>query len=394
MCGNNFLRWGRLRKIFVFKVENIIITNHIARRAGLAVQQRIDQLGIGQKMQDLPEELWHASFRFYVKEDPTRKGGPNLRMIRLDPKKPSLTVTGYIFNKFVHPFENRFITVREAARLQGFPDSVTFKGSLTSTQIQIGNAVPVPLAKAVFKSVLQSAKHLGFNNDVLTGLSLFSGSGGTDIGAEETSYDGLRIDTKVAMDKWLDACNTLQGFYGTDMNVLHQDILQIEDPLTFWRETLGANNPPDVIHGGPPCQVFSQAGKQKGTVDERGQLVFEFLRFVQQLMPPFFIMENVANIKGVGGGLLYSRIMEHAHSLGYNVTVATLLAADFGAPQLRQRLFFLGCRNDIGTLLPPEPTHHEFPTLFSQPFITVGQSFAGLPKAIFSGKSSELATTA
>ena len=371
-----------------------MITNHIARRAGIAVQQRIDQLGIGQKMQDLPEELWHESFRFYVKEDPTRKGGPNLRMIRLDPAKPSLTVTGYIFNKFVHPFENRFITVREVARLQGFPDDVTFEGSLTSTPLQVGNAVPVPLAKAVFESVLQSAKYLGFNSDVLTGLSLFSGSGGTDIGAEQASYGGLRIATKVALDKWLDACNTLQGFYGTTMNVLHQDILQIEEPLTFWREASRDINPPDVIYGGPPCQAFSQAGKQRGTVDERGQLVFEFLRFVQQLMPPFFVMENVANLRGVGGGLLYSQIMEQAHDLGYNVTVATLLAADFGAPQLRQRLFFLGCRDDIGTLLPPEPTHHEYPTLFSQPYITVGQSFVGLPKATFITKNSELATTA
>src|SRR5438477_9329603 len=124
-----------------------MVPNHIARSVGPAVQQRIDKLGIGQKMQDLPEELWHESFRFYVKEDPTRQGGPNMRMIRLDPDKPSLTVTGYIFNKFVHPFEDRFITVREAARLQGFPDTLKFEGTLTSTQQQIGNAVPLPLAQ-------------------------------------------------------------------------------------------------------------------------------------------------------------------------------------------------------------------------------------------------------
>lgn len=259
---------------------------------------------------------------------------------RLDPEKPSLTVTGYIFNKFVHPFENRFITVREAARLQGFPDTVKFEGSLTSTQMQVGNAVPVPLAKAVFESVLQSATRLGFNRDVLTGLSLFSGSGGTDIGAEQASHGRLRIATKVALDKWLDACRTLQTFRGTHSNVLQQDILQIKEPLKFWRETSRDINPPDIIYGGLPCQAFSQAGKQKGTVDERGQLVFEFLRFVQQLMPPFFVMENVSNLKGVGGGLLYHQIMERAQDLGYNITVATLLAADFGSPQLRQRLFF------------------------------------------------------
>ena len=77
------------------------VANHIARRVGKEVQKRISALKVGQKMQDLPEELWHDSFRYYVKEDPNRKGGPNLRLIRLDPAKPSLTVTGYIFNKFV-----------------------------------------------------------------------------------------------------------------------------------------------------------------------------------------------------------------------------------------------------------------------------------------------------
>ena len=100
--------------------------NHITRRVGKEVQERIDTLKIGQKMQDLPEHLWHKSFRFYVKEDPTRVGGPNLRMIRLEPDKPSLTVTAFIFNKFVHPYENRFVTAREAARLQGFPDDLEF----------------------------------------------------------------------------------------------------------------------------------------------------------------------------------------------------------------------------------------------------------------------------
>ncbi|MCZ7672249.1 MAG: hypothetical protein M5U34_36560 [Chloroflexi bacterium] len=96
------------------------IYNHVPRTVGIDVQRRINALKIGQKMQDLPEELWHESFRFYVKEDTTRKGGPNLRIIRLDPEQPSLTVTGYIFNKFVHPYENRFITPREAPDYKDF----------------------------------------------------------------------------------------------------------------------------------------------------------------------------------------------------------------------------------------------------------------------------------
>ena len=172
------------------------ISNHICRKVGPTVQERIDTLKIGQKMQDLPEHLWHESFRFYVKEDPNRVGGPNIRLLRLDPAKPSLTVTGFVFNKFVHPYENRFISVREAARLQGFPDDLEFKGSLTSTQQQVGNAVPVQLGKAVCETVLAYAGRCGFKKD-LSALSLFSGAGGMDIGAHQAEANGLKIKTKL-----------------------------------------------------------------------------------------------------------------------------------------------------------------------------------------------------
>ena len=233
-----------------------MLANHIARNAGHLVQQRIEHLDIGQKMQDLPEELWHESFRYYVKEDPNRQGGPNLRMIRLDPSKPSPTVTGFIFNKFVHPFENRFVTVREAARLQGFPDKLAFFGTLTSTQQQVGNAVPIPLAKAIFKSVLNFARQYGFNVTSLKGLSLFSGAGGMDIGAEQADFEGLRIDTKLALDKWTDACNTLRGYYGSRVNVVNGDISELEDPLQFWRNLSSVSDRPDIVYGGPSMPVI------------------------------------------------------------------------------------------------------------------------------------------
>ncbi|MGH2509262.1 MAG: DNA (cytosine-5-)-methyltransferase [Ktedonobacteraceae bacterium] len=362
-----------------------MITNHIARKVGVTVQQRINHLGVGEKMQDLPEELWHKSFRFYVREDPTRQGGPNLRMIRLDPTKPSLTVTGYIFNKFVHPTENRFITVREAARLQGFPDELTFEGTLTSTQQQVGNAVPIPLAKAVFASVLQNAITLGFNSHALTAFSLFCGAGGLDIGAEQGRQKNLHIHTKVSLDNWSDACKTLQGYYGDRAHIICRDITTIENPVQCWQTLSGETNTPDLVYGGPPCQAFSQAGKQRGTTDERGNLIAEFLRFIKALRPAFFVMENVSNLKGVESGTLYKQILDQIEDLGYNLTVDTLLAADFGAPQLRRRILFLGCRKDIGHLSLPTPTHSESPTLFDQLYTTVGEAFQGLPEARYNG---------
>ena len=367
-----------LHNISTSDVCTVPVSNHIARRVGKDVQARIDALGIGQKMQDLPEHLWHKSFRFYVKEDPNRKGGPNLRLIRLDPAYPSLTVTAYIFNKFVHPFENRFISVREAARLQGFPDTFKFEGTLTSTQMQVGNAVPVSLAQAVFKQIGDHARERGFGGK-LTAFSLFSGAGGMDIGAEESG----EIDTRVALEYWFDACNTLQTYFRDRLCVVQNSILNVADPLALWREKTGLNDAPYIVYGGPPCQAFSQAGKQKALEDERGQLIYEFLRFVKALQPAYFVMENVSNLKGVSGGSLYRHIQECMTAMGYEVNIAPLLAADYGTPQLRWRLFFIGSRADLGTVRMPEPTHAAMPQLFGlQPHKTVGEAFCNLPSTI------------
>lgn len=358
-----------------------MINNHIARKVGEIVQKRIDHLGIGQKMQDLPEELWHESFRFYVKEDSTRKGGPNMRMIRLDPKKPSLTVTGFIFNKFVHPYENRFVTVREAARLQGFPDDFSFWGSLTSTQQQVGNAVPIPLGKALFSQIRDFAiQNELIKNNSMSALSLFCGAGGLDLGAYLASNDTCKIDVQVAMDCWEDACNSLKQYTPIVTNVQKADISSIDDPLKFWFENSKSLETPDIVFGGPPCQAFSQAGKQKALDDERGVLVFQFIRFIEKLRPKFFIMENVANLQSINGGKLYRDIIYLMAALGYNVTSGILCAADYGAPQLRRRMIFMGCRTDIGVVHLPEPTHTESPSLLGLPlYMTVEDAFKGLP---------------
>lgn len=359
------------------------VANHIARRVGPDVQRRIDVLKIGQKMQDLPEELWHASFRYYVKEDPNRQGGPNLRMIRLDPDRPSLTVTGYIFNKFVHPYENRYVTVREAARLQGFPDAVTFEGGLGSTQLQVGNAVPVPLARAVFDTILRHAAHKD-TREPLAAFSLFSGAGGMDIGADEANVNGFMLHTRVSLDNWDDACRTLRRYYGDRCAVIERDITTVPDARRLW-EQHADERPPDVVYGGPPCQSFSQAGKQRGVDDDRGQMIFAFLRFVEQLQPRYFVLENVSNLRGVGGGTLYRDVLSRIAALRYHVSVDLLSAADYGTPQLRQRVIFLGSRADVGPVALPEPTHTPFATLFgSPPYVTVGEAFNGLPQATFS----------
>jgi DNA (cytosine-5)-methyltransferase 1 len=340
-------------------------------------------------MQDLPEELWHESFRYYVKEDSTRRGGPNLRMIRLDPSKPSLTVTGYAFNKFVHPHADRFITVREAARLQGFPDDLEFMGSLTSMQQQVGNAVPVEMSSAIFSHLLANASKNG-QSKKLNALSLFSGAGGLDIGAQRSKHDGHCIEVPLAIDNWKDACDTLSNYAGPRTTVRQQDISKIDDPSEYWRDATRLSRGPDVVFGGPPCQAFSQAGKQKALCDPRGELIFEFVRFVSDLSPSYFVMENVPNLASVDNGGLLKQIMRSMQDCGYNVSTGVLCAADYGTAQLRKRRVFVGCRGHLGSVGMPPITRCPSSNLYGLPgYRTVGDAFRGLPLVAEGGKREE-----
>ena len=79
---------------------------------------------------------------------------------RLHPNKPSIVISNYRKNMLIHPSQNRGLSVREAARLQSFPDSFVFKGPLTHIQQQIGNAVPPLLAKAVFDKIIKDTNSL------------------------------------------------------------------------------------------------------------------------------------------------------------------------------------------------------------------------------------------
>ena len=357
------------------------VFNHQPRKVGVDVQRRINALKIGQKMQDLPEELWHDSFRYYVKEDPNRKGGPNLRLIRLDPAKPSLTVTGYIFNKFVHPYEDRFVTPREAARLQGFPDELEFKGTLTSVQRQIGDAVPVQLGRAVFESLMNALVATQPAKKKFLALSLFSGAGGFDIAAEQTSHhSGATIHPFACVEIGKDRCDTLRGYFGNRTDIFQQNIRDVVSKDIL--QSCGvAKDQVDIIYGGPPCQSFSQAGKQLGMCDPRGDLIFEFVRVVSEIMPPFFVMENVSNLKGIDNGKLLQQIVAEMEAIGYSVNYRVLLATNYGSPQRRRRLVFVGTRHDIDVIGQlPEPHYGDGHSLFPlKPIKTVEDAFQGLP---------------
>ncbi|RMF78027.1 MAG: DNA cytosine methyltransferase [Chloroflexi bacterium] len=125
------------------------------------IRERIAALKPGQTMKDLPPHLQHASFkrrafRRVMDGTPTEKrGGAPSGIKRLDPDKPCLTITSAAIREFVHPLEDRFLTLRECARIQSFPDDFIFVGQSTAVARMIGNAIPPLIAQLIAKHFSQ-----------------------------------------------------------------------------------------------------------------------------------------------------------------------------------------------------------------------------------------------
>lgn len=111
----------------------------------------------------------------------------------------------------------------------------------------------------------------------------------------------------------------------------------------------------DIIVGGPPCQAFSIIGKMQGLEDERGMLLFEFVRYVREIMPKAFILENVPNLAQIEDGRIFARLKTDLISLGYGVRVEVLSVIDYGVAQMRRRLFMVGIRGMTDFPYPPPP---------------------------------------
>jgi len=143
----------------------------------------------------------------------------------------------------------------------------------------------------------------------------------------------------------------------------------------------------DVIIGGPPCQGFSLANKNRNKVaeDPRNKLFYQFVKVINWYSPKAFVMENVKGLLSMQGGRVAKQIVsefENASKYGYDVRVKVLRAVDYGVPQLRERVIIIGIRNDL----------HLFPT-FPLPTtnaaaVTVDDAISDLP-LIFSGEGKD-----
>ncbi len=136
-------------------------TEHFSPPINEIDQERIAALLPGQRMRDLPEHLWHPSYRrraYRRVMDGTpveRRGGAPAGLRRLAGDEPARAITSAAAREFVHPVENRPLTLREAARLQTFPDDFVFSGARTDRHTLVGNAVPPLFAENIGSAVLE-----------------------------------------------------------------------------------------------------------------------------------------------------------------------------------------------------------------------------------------------
>jgi len=191
-------------------------------------------------------------------------------------------------------------------------------------------------------------------------LSTFTGAGGLDIGFHgdfiylEKLYERLNFYTEVALDINSYACKTVES----DNKYFKNTKVYNEDIINFDYTTIPKNNY-DVLLGGFPCVSFSIVGKQKGIKDDlNGRLYESYAQYVEYFKPKVFLAENVKGILSANKGEAIRVIKQRFEDTGYNLKIFLVNFADFGVPQLRERVIFIGIRKDLKTeFIPPEFTN-------------------------------------
>lgn len=204
-------------------------------------------------------------------------------------------------------------------------------------------------------------------------ISLFSGAGGMDIGFRRA---GFEIAVAVEID--VSCCETLHA-NNPDLPIINKSITDVSSQEILDTAGLQVGEAALVI-GGPPCQSFSLAGLRKGLDDERGRLLFEYVRVVRETLPKGFVLENVKGLTNWDEGRAMRMLLSELgrpilfEEQEYQYTISTpqvLNAVDYDVPQYRERLIIVGNR-DGKTFLYPAP--HVF-----EEHKTVWDAIGGLP---------------
>lgn len=178
-------------------------------------------------------------------------------------------------------------------------------------------------------------------------ISLFSGAGGLDLGF---TMAGFNIVAANEYDKSI--WQTYEANHSTPL--IKGDISKIPSD---------AFPACDGIIGGPPCQSWSAAGTLKGINDPRGKLFYEYIRILKDKKPKFFLAENVKGMMAKIHTEAVENILSQFKEAGYEVHLCLLNASDYGVPQDRQRVFYVGFRKDLKVNFTSPQAHEQKLTL-------------------------------
>lgn len=309
------------------------VTDHYAAPLSDLDREVVRHVPPGGNWRDLPENFASRRIEQIRRSAAAGEGSRSTYYGRLRWDRPSYTISTY-FNRpgngcFIHPRAERLISIREAARLQGFPDSFRFAGKGRSRFVQVGNAVPPLLAYQLGRAMSPGAF-----------VDLFSGAGGLSMGFEWAGHELVAAVDNDAASLTTLARNGIpsERLVNTDLS----DPRALEAALTALREA--ACGGLDLLIGGPPCQGFSTAGKNRMD-DPRNRLVHAFLRAAERLRPGRVLMENVPALMYRRRRPVIDAIIQRLNSLGYDVAIAVLHAEGYGVPQMRRRLFISASRS-------------------------------------------------
>ena len=199
-----------------------------------------------------------------------------------------------------------------------------------------------------------------------TCLDLFSGAGGLSRGFYDAGYDVvLGVDFDVA------ALKTFKENHGS-AEVMKLDLFNhsnIEVIIQFLEDK---NIELDVLVGGPPCQGFSVAGPRDMN-DKRNTLYTAMVKLAERVKPKAVVLENVPGMVQTNNGIGAKRVVEDFAKIGYHMVPKLLYAPDYGLPQMRKRVFFVGLRDGKNEFVFPEPT------VSKEHYLTCGEAIGDLP---------------
>lgn len=198
-------------------------------------------------------------------------------------------------------------------------------------------------------------------------VSLFCGAGGLDLGFR-------RAGLSVVWANDFDADCVETYLTNVDPAVVYGDISKVD---------VSTIPDCDVVVGGFPCQGFSLANLRRHGDDERNSLYRQFLRVLRAKRPAYFVAENVRGLLSLEGGEVAKEIVKGFERCGYRVRYRVLNAADYGVPQTRNRVIFLGTRSDIAVeqdVSFPVPTHSRKATGSLLPWVSVAEALRSIPE--------------